>query len=106
AACPVVPVTDTIKQSENGLLTHTPERARLFAAQTPQGFHAALIRDLHKNATGNSATDDAALAEQAGIAVCAVAGDTRNIKLTYPQDMEQTMPASPFPRIAVGQGYD
>lgn len=106
AACPVVPVTDTIKHSENGLLTHTPERARLFAAQTPQGFHATLIRDLHKNATGNSATDDAALAEQAGLPVCAVEGDTRNIKLTYAQDMERFMPAHSLPRIAVGQGYD
>ena len=44
AAAPAVPVHDTIKRAESGLVLETPDRSTLFAVQTPQVFRADLIR--------------------------------------------------------------
>lgn len=87
AALPVLDVTDTIKQiTPDGL--QTLDRQQLKRAQTPQGFVFAKILTAHEQAakTGMTATDDAALAEQAGLSIALVAGDAANIKLTMPQD--------------------
>jgi 2-C-methyl-D-erythritol 4-phosphate cytidylyltransferase/2-C-methyl-D-erythritol 2,4-cyclodiphosphate synthase len=92
AALPVVPVTDTIKRSTDGkAVSGTEDRRQLFAAQTPQGFAFADILDAHRRAAGAASefTDDAAIAEWAGISVALTAGSSRNIKLTHPEDFER-----------------
>ena len=92
AALPVVQVTDTIKRSADGkTVSGTEDRRHLFAAQTPQGFAFADILDAHRRAASASSefTDDAAIAEWAGIPVALTAGSPRNIKLTHPEDFDR-----------------
>jgi 2-C-methyl-D-erythritol 4-phosphate cytidylyltransferase/2-C-methyl-D-erythritol 2,4-cyclodiphosphate synthase len=92
AALPVVPVTDTIKRSDDGAsVTGTEDRRKLFAAQTPQGFAYAKILDAHRRAAKepHDFTDDAAIAEWAGMTVALTPGSSRNIKLTHAEDFER-----------------
>lgn len=92
AALPVLPVTDTIKRSHDGKLAQgTEDRRTLFAAQTPQGFAYPLILDAHRRAAAEPTefTDDAAIAEWAGIPVTLTRGSPRNLKLTHPEDFER-----------------
>lgn len=104
-----VPVKDTIKlvDSEN-VVRETPNRAFLRAAQTPQAFCAAALRQAIEalEARGETATDDAGAMEAAGIPVRMVQGDYRNIKLTTPEDMDmaERMLQGGYPRV--GHGYD
>lgn len=89
AVLPVVAVTDTIKLSTDGLVSAgTIDRSELRAAQTPQGFDFTSILAAHQAAaeTGRSFTDDAAIAEWSGIEVRLVAGHSRNLKVTRPED--------------------
>ncbi|HET7233354.1 MAG TPA: 2-C-methyl-D-erythritol 4-phosphate cytidylyltransferase [Longimicrobium sp.] len=89
-AIAAVPVTDTIKQVDSdGIITGTPERARLWQAQTPQGFpRAALVRAYQRaRDEGVAATDDAALFERDGGTVRVVTGSYRNLKVTRPEDL-------------------
>jgi 2-C-methyl-D-erythritol 4-phosphate cytidylyltransferase len=84
------PVTDTIKEVDgDGLITATPDRSRLWAAQTPQGFPVALLRQAHAHAEaeGWSVTDDAALFERLGLPVRVLEAGPANIKLTTPFDL-------------------
>ena len=90
AAIPGVPVTDTVKQVEDGRVVATVDRSRLVAVQTPQAFRAAVLRQAHAgepDADGPEATDDAALVEALGGRVMVVDGDPRNLKLTSPDDL-------------------
>jgi 2-C-methyl-D-erythritol 4-phosphate cytidylyltransferase/2-C-methyl-D-erythritol 2,4-cyclodiphosphate synthase len=92
AALPVIPVTDTIKRSGDGKWSSgTENRRELFAAQTPQGFAYAAILDAHRRAASQPTefTDDAAVAEWAGMRVALTAGSPRNIKLTHAEDFER-----------------
>lgn len=85
-AIPVVPVTDSIKTAAAGLITGHPDRATLFAAQTPQVVHRA--RWLHAASTSdNDETDDAAMLARLGLEVAAVDGDPANLKITRPLDL-------------------
>jgi 2-C-methyl-D-erythritol 4-phosphate cytidylyltransferase/2-C-methyl-D-erythritol 2,4-cyclodiphosphate synthase len=90
AAIPVIPVADTIKLTDrDGNVEATPERARLRIAQTPQAFRFDLILEAHRRAARegrNDFTDDAALAEWAGLTVATFEGDVANMKLTTPED--------------------
>src|SRR6476469_6426783 len=90
AAIPAITVTDTIKLIDaSGHVEATPERARLRVAQTPQAFRFDVILDAHRRAAreGRSDfTDDAALAEWAGLTVATFEGDPANMKLTTPED--------------------
>lgn len=91
AVLPVIPVSDTIKQVTGGIVEKTVERDHLFGAQTPQGFKYPLILDLHKQAENDkttSFTDDASIAEAAGLDVYCVEGSIDNQKLTTRRDME------------------
>ncbi len=81
-AVPVVPVTDTIRRVDGGVV----DRSTLQAVQTPQAFRAELLRAAHA-AGAEDATDDASLVEAAGNAVVAVQGHLRNIKITHPDDL-------------------
>lgn len=89
AAAPAVPVKDTIKVAENGIVTQTPGRASLYAVQTPQVFDASLIRAALQKALddGTELTDDCAAVERLGMKVVLTPGDERNIKLTTPADL-------------------
>lgn len=88
ACVAVVPVTDTIYQSENGnSIDAIPERRMLYAAQTPQAFRLSLIHQAHLAWRGEPVTDDAGLLLAQGIPVRLVAGDVRNQKLTNPADL-------------------
>jgi 2-C-methyl-D-erythritol 4-phosphate cytidylyltransferase len=86
AVIPAVAVTDTIKVVEQGAVVSSPDRTGLVAAQTPQGFHAGLLRRAYSS--GAEATDDAALVALTGTAVAVVEGETTNIKITDPVDLE------------------
>jgi 2-C-methyl-D-erythritol 4-phosphate cytidylyltransferase len=89
-ACVVgVPVKDTIKEVEDSLVLGTPDRQRLWQAQTPQAFRFALIRDAHEQAVreGFRGTDDASLVERLGQPVAMFEGNYRNIKITTPEDL-------------------
>jgi 2-C-methyl-D-erythritol 4-phosphate cytidylyltransferase len=84
------PVTDTIKQVDaSGTITATPERSRLWAAQTPQAFAVARLREAHARAEaeGWSVTDDAALFERLGWPVRVLEAPPSNIKLTTRFDL-------------------
>ena len=89
AALPVTPVTDTIKRSLDGrTVVATEDRQTLFAAQTPQGFRFPQIFSAHMRAARlpRPFTDDAAIAEWAGLTVALTPGSTSNIKITHPED--------------------
>lgn len=83
-------VTDTVKEvGEDGTIRGTPDRSRLWQAQTPQGFpRGGLIRAYEAaRAGGVAATDDAALFERFVGPVRVVAGSERNLKVTRPTDI-------------------
>lgn len=86
-----VPVTDTIKEvDEGGRIIGSPDRRTLWAAQTPQAFPRAAIADAYARAAheGVSATDDAALIARYGGTVIVIEGDAANIKVTTPADLD------------------
>lgn len=112
AAVPAIPVTDTIKQVDSsGSVEATPDRARLRIAQTPQAFRFDVILDAHRRAARDGRsdfTDDAALAEWAGLTVATFEGDAANMKLTTPEDFvrEEARLAASLGDIRTGTGYD
>lgn len=81
AVVPVVPVVDTIRSLDGGVV----DRSRLVAVQTPQGFRAEVLRAAHRG--GGEATDDATLVEAIGGKVELVDGDRRNLKITEADDL-------------------
>lgn len=90
AAAPAVPVKDTIKQVQGGLVAETPDRSCLRAVQTPQVFDFDLLRGALKKAKedGAAVTDDCSCVERIGFKVKIVEGDERNIKITTPMDLK------------------
>jgi 2-C-methyl-D-erythritol 4-phosphate cytidylyltransferase len=89
-AIAAVLVTDTIKEVDgDGVITATPDRRRLWQAQTPQGFaRDALVRAYERaREDGVAATDDAAVYERYIGSVRVVAGSYRNLKVTRPEDL-------------------
>lgn len=111
-AVPGLPVTDTIKEIDGaGRVLTTPERVRLRAVQTPQGFRLPLLAEAHVSAAAagrEDFTDDAAVVEWAGGPIEIVEGEQGNVKITEAGDFaaaEARMLAQ-RPDIRVGQGYD
>lgn len=90
AAIPALAVTDTIKAVDrDGRVTQTVDRAALRAVQTPQAFDYRKLLDAHRAAARANLqdfTDDAALAEWAGLAVTTFEGEAGNMKLTTADD--------------------
>jgi 2-C-methyl-D-erythritol 4-phosphate cytidylyltransferase len=85
-----IPVKDTIKVVDDRLnVTATPDRANLWAAQTPQGFNVAKLKACHDRgkAEGWDVTDDAALFERCALTVGIVPGEETNLKITTPVDL-------------------
>ncbi|MBC5804942.1 MAG: 2-C-methyl-D-erythritol 4-phosphate cytidylyltransferase [Candidatus Eremiobacter antarcticus] len=91
AAISAVPVTDTIKQSNDaGAVLKTIPRERLWAAQTPQAFSRRRLYEAHEQAEadGYVGTDDAELVERLGsVPIAIVAGSYENLKITTPEDL-------------------
>lgn len=90
AAAPAVPVTDTVKiADENGLVLSTPDRASLYAVQTPQVFQINILRAALQAVltAGITVTDDCAAVERLGKQVWLMEGDRGNIKITTPDDL-------------------
>jgi 2-C-methyl-D-erythritol 4-phosphate cytidylyltransferase/2-C-methyl-D-erythritol 2,4-cyclodiphosphate synthase len=111
-----VPVVDTLKAADpTGRITATRPRDGLHAAQTPQGFRFPALLDAHRRAAAAGElgfTDDAAVAEWAGLEVRVVEGDPGNVKLTTAADLaaaERRLLLDRFAATAdvrVGTGYD
>ena len=109
AAAPAVPVHDTIKQAENGLVRATPERKTLFAVQTPQVFDVKLLKTVLRAAMerGIALTDDCSAVEAAGKPVVLTQGCEENLKITTPVDL--TLAEAILKRrktMRIGHGYD
>lgn len=84
-----VPVKDTIKQVDAGVISATPDRQMLWQAQTPQAFRFELIMRANRAAEreGFRGTDDASLVERLGEPVMMLEGNYRNLKVTTPEDL-------------------
>jgi len=88
-AIAAAPVTDTIKQAHDGVVTATLDRNRLWAVQTPQAFRRAVLEralDVPADVLAQ-ATDDAWLVERAGGSVRIVESSAANFKITTPHDL-------------------
>lgn len=88
-AIAALPVYDTLKKSDGGshpLIDDTVPRTGLWRAQTPQGFRFDAILAAHRAAAGEALTDDAAVAERAGLKVSLVPGSPDNMKITQAED--------------------
>ena len=94
-AVPALPVVDTLKRADAAANTNlspiiaTVDRAGLWRAQTPQGFRYPGILEAHRRYVGLGLTDDAAVAEGAGLRVALVAGDEDNLKVTTEDDLRR-----------------
>lgn len=88
-ALAALPVTDTLKRARDGKAGGTFSREGLWRAQTPQGFHYGAILEAHRQARGLSLTDDAAVAEAAGLEVLLTEGSEENFKVTTAEDLER-----------------
>jgi 2-C-methyl-D-erythritol 4-phosphate cytidylyltransferase / 2-C-methyl-D-erythritol 2,4-cyclodiphosphate synthase len=108
AAIPCLPLRDTIKRAENGVIRDTVDRSALWRAQTPQGFHFEAILAAHRALIGRNLTDDAAVAEAAGLMPLLVAGSEDNLKITTSQDFAaaERLIAGRRADVRVGLGFD
>ena len=90
AAAPAIPVKDTIKVVQRGLVKETPDRSSLMAVQTPQVFDFDLLRGALRKAEedGAQVTDDCSAVERTGMRIKIVEGDERNLKVTTPMDLK------------------
>jgi 2-C-methyl-D-erythritol 4-phosphate cytidylyltransferase/2-C-methyl-D-erythritol 2,4-cyclodiphosphate synthase len=112
AAIPALPVTDTVKSVDaQGIVDKTLDRNTLRLVQTPQGFAFPALLDAHRRAAvagRDDFTDDAALAEWAGMKVSVFAGDPGNIKITSPEDFarSEAMQFAALGDVRIGTGID
>ena len=90
AAAPAIPVKDTIKTVEGGIVVNTPDRSKLWAVQTPQVFDIDLLKGALKKAyeDGAEVTDDCSAVERLGMKIKIVEGDEKNLKVTTPMDLK------------------
>ncbi len=112
-AIAATPIADSVKHAgTDGLITRNIDRAGLWGAQTPQGFHFAAILAAHRAATaaGRSGfTDDAAVAEWHGLRVAIVPGTPRNTKITTAEDLalvQRELASGIAPDVRTGTGFD
>jgi 2-C-methyl-D-erythritol 4-phosphate cytidylyltransferase/2-C-methyl-D-erythritol 2,4-cyclodiphosphate synthase len=108
AAIPALPLGDTVKRVVDGTIRETVDRTQLWRAQTPQGFHFNAILAAHREAAGRMLTDDAAVAEAAGMAPVVVQGSEDNLKVTTAQDLAaaERLLRARTGDTRVGQGFD
>jgi 2-C-methyl-D-erythritol 4-phosphate cytidylyltransferase/2-C-methyl-D-erythritol 2,4-cyclodiphosphate synthase len=112
AAIPALEVTDTIKRiDDDGHVAGTVDRAHLRAVQTPQAFAFAPLLEAHRRAAAQGRddfTDDAALAEWAGLKVSVFAGESGNVKLTTEEDFAkaEARRIASLADLRLGNGFD
>lgn len=113
AAIAAVPVADTLKRGRDGLVADTVDRSGLWRAQTPQGFRFPDILAAHRAAAGLELTDDAAVAERAGLPVALVPAKEENFKVTTPDDLTRAASTlsgrglhAELSDIRTGMGFD
>lgn len=112
AAVPALPIADTVKTiDDEGRITGTVDRNRLRVVQTPQAFKYSAILLAHRQAAAsgkNDFSDDAALAEWAGLPVVVFGGEQANVKLTTAEDFARAEAAAAFALsdIRTGGGFD
>ncbi len=102
------PLVDTLKRGKGQTITETIDRANLWQAHTPQGFHFPAILAAHRTAAGAQLTDDAAVAEAAGLAVQLVPSNPDNMKITNPDDLGRAarLLGEAMDDIRTGFGFD
>lgn len=107
-AVPVLAIADTLKRGNANQISETVDRQGLFRAQTPQGFRLEPFLKAHREMRGQDLTDDAAVAEAAGLRVMSVQGDEDNIKVTKPDDIQRLARLMPQTAalVRVGTGFD
>lgn len=111
AAIPGLPLADTVKVVDNGIILDTLERARLRTVQTPQAFRYDALLQAHRAAAKAGRSDfldDAAVAEWAGLTVRIFEGEISNVKLTTHEDFlraESELWAR-LSDVRIGNGYD
>src|SRR5215467_4396880 len=107
-AIPALPVADTVKRGANGLVTGTLDRTGLWRVQTPQGFDYPKILAAHRAVVGMELTDDAAVAERAGLNVRLVEGAESNFKVTTTDDFARAekLTSGGSGDYRTGQGFD
>jgi 2-C-methyl-D-erythritol 4-phosphate cytidylyltransferase/2-C-methyl-D-erythritol 2,4-cyclodiphosphate synthase len=115
AVVPGMPVAETLKFAPGGVVSRTVDRSGIWAAQTPQGFaYGQILAAYHKAEAEQTQglTDDASVAEHAGIAISMIPGQIENRKLTTHEDIviaDRDMMGRQLqnlPDIRVGQGID
>nr|WP_104667214.1 bifunctional 2-C-methyl-D-erythritol 4-phosphate cytidylyltransferase/2-C-methyl-D-erythritol 2,4-cyclodiphosphate synthase [Ensifer adhaerens] len=113
AVLPAVAVADTLKRAgKDGIVTETVAREGLFGAQTPQTFDLQAILAAHRDAARSGRTDftdDASIAEWAGLKVVLVEGAVDNVKLTLKRDIamaDEKLKRIALPDVRTGNGYD
>lgn len=106
---PGIAVTDTIKEIDGQQLAiNTPVRSSLRAIQTPQLFNVKILKKIYakKDGLSENITDEAKLMEKAGYKIRVVEGDSHNIKITNPEDLELLASGTENMLPCVGFGYD
>lgn len=102
------PLVDTLKRGTGEIIETTIDRQNLWQAHTPQAFHFDDILGAHRAAAGAQLTDDAAVAEKAGIQVALIASNPDNMKITNPDDLDRAarLLGHNFNDIRIGMGFD
>ncbi|WP_108882651.1 bifunctional 2-C-methyl-D-erythritol 4-phosphate cytidylyltransferase/2-C-methyl-D-erythritol 2,4-cyclodiphosphate synthase [Anderseniella sp. Alg231-50] len=112
---PAVAVADTLKRTNDGIIVETVDRSGLWGAQTPQAFRFSDILKAHVSAAASERadfTDDASIAEWAGLDVAIIPGRPENTKITTSADLQQaekrlnTRTSEMLNDVRVGHGYD
>ena len=106
-AIAAVPLRDTLKRGSGGSVVETVDRTNLWRAQTPQGFRYDEILRAHRTAAGAELTDDAHVAERAGLKVALIEDSEDNLKITTPADLaraERILFSATD--VRVGSGFD
>ncbi|SDA53143.1 2-C-methyl-D-erythritol 2,4-cyclodiphosphate synthase [Sinorhizobium sp. NFACC03] len=113
AVLPAVAVADTLKRGgKDGVVLETVPRDGLYGAQTPQTFDLPAILAAHRDAAKSGRTDftdDASIAEWAGLKVVLVEGTVDNVKLTLRRDIamaDEKLKRTALPDVRTGNGYD
>lgn len=110
AAIPALPVSDTVKTVDaEGRVTATLDRATLRSVQTPQAFRFDMLLAAHRKAAAagrSDFTDDAALAEWAGLKVHVFDGEAGNIKMTTTDDFARAEAMAALGDVRTGNGFD
>lgn len=82
-----IPITDTLKMTENGIVKTTVDRNNMISVQTPQAVNYNLYTAALKSCDYSQLTDDAAILETLGYTVICVEGEKSNIKITTQEDI-------------------